>query len=72
MFARLNPAELEAGFQRWVNSIATTITAAQIQIDGKVVRGSAAPAQGKKPLHLVSAWVSEGSVILGRVSQTLT
>jgi predicted transposase YbfD/YdcC len=67
VFARLNPAELEVGFQRWVTSIAAAITEAQIHIDGKVLRGSADTASGKKPLHLVSAWVSEVNLILGQV-----
>jgi predicted transposase YbfD/YdcC len=67
VFARLNPVELEAGFQRWVSSIATAITDAPIRIDGKVLRGSGDASQGKKPLHLVSAWVSEVNLILGQV-----
>lgn len=67
VFARLNPVELEAGFQRWVSSIAEAITDAQIRIDGKVLRGSSDAAKGKKPLHLVSAWVSEAQLILGQV-----
>lgn len=67
IFARLNPAELEAGFQRWVTSIAAAITDAQIHIDGKVLRGSADTPSEKKPLHLVSAWVSEVNLILGQV-----
>jgi predicted transposase YbfD/YdcC len=67
IFARLNPAELEAGFQRWVSSIAATITDAQLHIDGKVLRGSGDTPNGKKPLHLVSAWVSEVNLILGQV-----
>jgi len=67
VFGRLNPVELEAGFQQWVNSIALAITDTQIRIDGKVLRGSAAASQRKKPLHLVSAWVSEVNVLLGQV-----
>lgn len=67
VFARLNPVELEAGFQRWVSSIATAMTDAQIRIDGKVLRGSGDAPKGKKPLHLVSAWVSEAQLILGQV-----
>jgi predicted transposase YbfD/YdcC len=67
VFARLDPAELEVGFQRWVTSIASAITDAQIQIDGKVLRGSQDTPQGKKPLHLVSAWVSELNLIVGQV-----
>lgn len=67
VLARLNPTELEAGFQRWVSSIATAITDVQIRIDGKVLRGSGDAAQGKRPLHLVSAWVGEVNLILGQV-----
>lgn len=67
VFARLDPAELEAGFQRWVSSLASAITDAQIRIDGKVLRGSGDAPSGKTPLHLVSAWVSEVNLILGQV-----
>lgn len=67
VLARLNPAELEAGFQSWVSSIAEAITTAQIHIDGKVLRGSGDTANGIKPLHLISAWVGEASLLLGQV-----
>lgn len=67
VFARLDPQALEAGFQSWVSSIATSLNATQIHIDGKVLRGSGNASQGQKPLHLVSAWVSEVNVILGQV-----
>ncbi|MGQ9887557.1 MAG: ISAs1 family transposase, partial [Aggregatilineales bacterium] len=67
VFARLNPSELEAGFQRWVKSIAAAITASQMHIDGKVLRGSSDTTSGTKPLHLVSAWVSEAGLLLGQV-----
>jgi predicted transposase YbfD/YdcC len=67
VFARLDPVELEAGFQRWVTSIATAIMNAHIRIDGKVLRGSGEVPEGKSPLHLVSAWVGEVNLILGQV-----
>lgn len=67
VFARLNPDELEAGFQRWVTSIATAIADVQIRIDGKVLRGSGDTSHGKSPLHMVSAWVGEANLILGQV-----
>ena len=67
VFARLNPDELETGFQNWVASLAEGMTDAQIRIDGKMLRGSGDKAKGKKPLHLVSAWVGEANLIVGQV-----
>ncbi len=67
VFARLNPTELEVGFQRWVSSLATAMRAKDIQIDGKVIRGSGDSQRGKPPLHVVSAWVGSAQLLLGQV-----
>jgi len=67
VFARLNPSELEAEFQRWVSSLAGAMSASHIQIDGKVLRGSGDSQRGKPALHLVSAWVGSAQLLLGQV-----
>lgn len=67
VFARLNPGELEAGFQSWVSSLAAAIKGSNIQIDGKMLNGSGDEQQGKAPLHLVSAWVGNVQLLLGQV-----
>ncbi len=67
VFARLNPRELEQGFQRWINHIAQAISDAQIHIDGKVLCGSGNKRAGQKPLHLVSAWLGQVQMLVGQV-----
>jgi predicted transposase YbfD/YdcC len=66
-FARLDPAQLEAGFQSWVSSLAAQVRGVAIQIDGKVLRGSGDKYSGQSPLHLVSAWVGSLNLLLGQV-----
>jgi predicted transposase YbfD/YdcC len=67
VFARLDPAQLEAGFQSWVSSLAAQVRGVAIQIDGKVLRGSGDKYSGQSPLHLVSAWVGRLNLLLGHI-----
>lgn len=67
VFARLDPEQLAKGFQDWVNSLAVEIKGKDIQIDGKVLRGSGEPLRGQSALHLVSAWVGSAHLLLGQV-----
>lgn len=66
VFSRLNPDQLETGFVRWVQVLATgaTTTDGVIAIDGKTVR--AARAHHGSALHLVSAWASASRLVLGQ------
>lgn len=65
IFARIDPKELESSFQTWIESIVGKLKPETVHIDGKTLRGSAS--QGKKGLHLVSAWVSEAKILFGQV-----
>jgi len=56
VFARIDPAQFEAGFLRWVHLVATGATPEVIALDGKTVRRSGDTFTGTRPLHLVSAW----------------
>jgi hypothetical protein len=38
-----------------------------VNIDGKNLRRSKAPQQGKKALNVVSAWVAQPSVVWGQI-----
>lgn len=51
---------------KWVRSL-SSITG-QAAIDGKTLRGSHDRGNGKKALHLVSAWASECRLVLGQVA----
>jgi len=68
VFECLNPRVFAAAFQRWMQALADTLGVKQIAIDGKTLRGSAAPAKGLGPLHIVSAWATENHLALGQVA----
>ena len=67
VFALLDPAELLACIQRWLDDVGREI-GKHIAIDGKTLRGSFDKAAGRNPLHLVSAWACETRLTLGQVA----
>lgn len=67
VFGMLNPAELTACIQAWLDEIGRDL-GKHVAIDGKTLRGSFDKAAGKSPLHLVSAWASEARLALGQVA----
>lgn len=67
VFARLDPAELLACIQQWLDDVGREI-GKHIAIDGKTLRGSFDKAAGRNPLHLVSAWACETRLTLGQVA----
>lgn len=67
VFSMLDPAELVACIQRWLDDVGREI-GKHIAIDGKTLRGSGDKAAGRNPLHLVSAWASEARLTLGQVA----
>jgi predicted transposase YbfD/YdcC len=66
VFRLLNADEFQRRFMRWVE-LHFTITPGQvIAVDGKTARGSRDEFRGQDAIHLVSAWASESSVLLGQ------
>lgn len=63
LLTRLNPRQLENSLVNWIQSLPADDQEQLIGIDGKVLRGAA---RGKK-IHLVSAWDSNRSLLLGQV-----
>lgn len=55
-------------FSRWMQALAESVGLRQIAIDGKTLRRSGSPTRGLGPLHLVSAWATENSLVLGQVT----
>lgn len=75
VFARLDPAQVNACFERWVTHLHRSLHPGDpqaqrqcIAIDGKALRGSnkARGAGDQTPLHLVSAWAHETKLVLGQ------
>lgn len=67
VFAMLDPAELMACVQQWMDELGREI-GKHIAIDGKTLRGSGDKAMARNPLHLVSAWASEARLTLGQIA----
>lgn len=64
VFRLINTEALEQTCHQWLRSLAGRVQGV-VAIDGKSVRGAR---EGKKhPLHIVSAWSSENSMLLGQV-----
>ena len=67
VFARIDPKQFEKCFLNWVRGVTEKITGV-IAIDGKTLRRSHDAANGKKALHLVSAWAVENRMVLAQVA----
>jgi predicted transposase YbfD/YdcC len=67
VFARIDPKQFETCFLTWVESINEKITGV-IAIDGKTLRRSHDRTNGKKALHMVSAWACENRMVLAQVA----
>lgn len=65
LFSNLDPNVFEAAFGNWVASLMVAVKGEVVAIDGKTIRG--AKVNGKSPIHMVSAWACENSLVLGQV-----
>src|SRR5947209_3184901 len=67
VFAQLDPVKFEACFFEWVQSLTESVEGV-IAIDGKTLRRSHDKTNGKKALHMVSAWAAENRLVLAQVA----
>jgi predicted transposase YbfD/YdcC len=67
VFILLDNIELKTLFVEWISSVVSLSKGTLVNIDGKTLRGSKSPADGKKALNVVSAWATEASVVLGQI-----
>src|SRR5213079_2504517 len=63
----IDPVQFEACFLEWVQSLVESVEGV-IAIDGKMSRRSHDKANGKKALHMVSAWAAENRLVLAQVA----
>ena len=67
MFAGIDPEQFRHCFMDWVNSVSRLTQGEVIALDGKTLRRSHDRPSGKEAIHMVSAWASENSLVLGQV-----
>lgn len=66
VFQMMEPDKFHEAFFRWTGAVAGKIEGV-VAIDGKTIRRSRDGAKGKQPAHVVSAWASEASLVLGQL-----
>ena len=66
VFSLLDAAAFQERFIRWVERTFQVKREQVIAVDGKSVRGSRDPANGKDCLHMVNAWATASGLVLGQ------
>ena len=68
LFLLLAPQSFAEVCLRWTQSLRTAVGAEVVALDGKTLRRSFDRAQGRGPLHLVSAWAATNRLVLGQLA----
>ena len=66
VFQMIEPEKFHDAFFRWVSAISGKVKGV-VAIDGKTARRSREDAGDIKPIHAVSAWAAESSLVLGQL-----
>jgi predicted transposase YbfD/YdcC len=67
VFARLDPAQFQTCFVRWMAAVSERLGGQVIAIDGKVLRRSHDHGIGQAAIDMVSAWATTNRLVLGQV-----
>lgn len=67
LFARLDPRQFEQCFLAWVNAVFERTAGKVVAIDGKTLRRSYDRSCNKAAIHMVSAWATTNSIVLGQL-----
>lgn len=67
LFARIDPKGFQDFFTRWVRDLSESLKGKTVAIDGKTLRGSHDRINGKSAIHMVSAWATDISLVLGQL-----
>jgi predicted transposase YbfD/YdcC len=66
VFSRIDPKQFQNCFTEWVKGISELTQGQVIAIDGKTLRRSHDKSSAKAAIHMVSAWATENSLVLGQ------
>jgi predicted transposase YbfD/YdcC len=67
VFAALSPEHFQDCFVRWVSSLTRLLPGDIVSIDGKTLRRSYDRQDSRAAIHMVSAWASRQSLVLGQL-----
>jgi predicted transposase YbfD/YdcC len=67
VFARLKPDQFEKCLLSWITALHQVTDGQVLAIDGKTLRGSYTPGDGKAAIHMVSVWATANHLSLGSV-----
>lgn len=66
VWGQIDPEAFKSCFSEWTKQVHEKLANEIISIDGKTIRGS--KSENRKPIHMISAWVSEQEMVLGQMS----
>jgi len=67
VFGLLDAEQFQECFIRWIEAVNEVTEGQIVPIDGKKLRRSHDKTLGKDAIHMVSAWATENSVVLGQI-----
>jgi predicted transposase YbfD/YdcC len=67
VFTKLSPEQFQQCFMSWVSSLVTLFPGEVVAIDGKTLRHSYDAQDSRASIHMVSAWASQNSLVLGQL-----
>jgi predicted transposase YbfD/YdcC len=67
VFTKLSPEQFQQCFISWVSSLVTLFPGEVVAIDGKTLRHSYDAQDSRAAIHMVSAWASQNSLVLGQL-----
>lgn len=65
LFSMIDPGQFHKAFIEWVKAVTEKIEGV-VAIDGKTIRRSRDLPNGKRAIHVVSAWASDNGLVLGQ------
>jgi predicted transposase YbfD/YdcC len=66
VFAILDPERLREAYVQWVQGFMRDVDVTHCSLDGKTVRGSGHMPDGRKPIHVLSAYAHEYGLVLAQ------
>lgn len=67
VFAKLSPEHFQQCFTAWMSDLVSLFPGEVVAIDGKTLRRSYDAQDSRAAIHMVSAWASQQSLVLGQV-----